>query len=86
MYRPPCNPRAMQFADDSGYKSSKMCLSGTRKELIDGIMGWCENVDHDWQTQIILLIAIAGAGKSAMAHTMAHLCAKRGILLSSFYF
>ena len=47
-------------------------------------MGWCETVDHDRQTRITLLTAVAGAGKSAVAHTVAHLCEQRGILLSFF--
>ncbi len=49
-------------------------------------MDWCDNVDHHWKTQLVLLTAVAGAGKSAVAHTIAHLCDQRGILLSSFFF
>ena len=37
------------------------------------------------RSHITLLAAVARAGKSAMAHTIAHLCAQRGILLSSFF-
>ncbi len=39
-----------------------------------------------WKAQITLLTAIVGAGKSAVAHTIAYLCEKRGTLLSSFFF
>ncbi len=46
-------------------------------------MDWCGNVDH---AQMALLIAVAGAGKSTVAHTIAHSCAKRDVLLSSFFF
>ncbi len=46
-------------------------------------MDWCENVDH---AQIALLTAVAGAGKSTIAHTIAHSCAERDVLLSSFFF
>ncbi len=49
-------------------------------------MDWCDSVDHGWQTQVVLLTAVAGAGKSAVAQTIAHLCDQRGILLSSFFF
>ena len=48
-------------------------------------MGWCEKVDHDWQTQTALT-AVAGAGKSAVAHTIAHRCDEHGILLLSLFF
>src|SRR5258708_36716158 len=46
-------------------------------------MDWCGNVDHG---QMALLTAVAGAGKSTVAHMIAHSCAKRDILLSSFFF
>src|SRR5258708_36661958 len=49
-------------------------------------MNWCDNMDHGWQKQIVLFTAVAGAGKSALAHTIAHLCDQHGSLLSSFFF
>ncbi len=49
-------------------------------------MGWCRSVKHHWEKQVVLLTAVAGAGKSAVAHTIAHRCAKEEILLSSFFF
>src|SRR5258708_6163657 len=76
----------LNFAPKSRYNSSQICLSGTREELIGSVMDWCDNVDHGWQTQIVLLTAVAGAGKSAVAHTIAHLCHQRQLLLSSFFF
>ncbi len=55
-------------------------------QLIEDIMGWCRSVEHHWERQVVLLTAVAGAGKSAVAHTIAHQCAKEGSLLSSFFF
>ncbi len=49
-------------------------------------MNWCDNVDHGWQKQIMLFTAVAGAGKSALVHTIAHLCDQCSSLLSSFFF
>ncbi len=49
-------------------------------------MGWCRSVKHHWEKQVVLLTAVAGAGKSAVAHTIAHRCAEEEILLSSFFF
>ena len=49
-------------------------------------MDWCCNLEHHWKTQVMLLTAVAGAGKSAVAHTIAGLCDQRGNLLSSFFF
>src|SRR6266478_54483 len=60
----------LEFACSSRYNSLEICLSGMQEELIDGIMDWCDNVDHDWQTQIMLLTVVAGAKKSAIAHTI----------------
>src|SRR6266850_2333334 len=62
------------------------CLSGTRIQLIEDIMGWCRSVEHHWGKQVVLLTAVAGAGKSAVAHTIAHQCTEEDILLSSFFF
>ena|SRR5260370_30488313 len=62
--------RKLEFACSSRYNSLEICLSGMQEELIDGIMDWCNNVDHDWQTQIMLLTVVAGAKKSAIAHTI----------------
>ncbi len=65
--------RELKFADEFEYNSSKVCLDGTQKELIGEIMDWCGNVDL---AQMALLTAVAGAGKSTIAHTIAHSCAK----------
>src|SRR5258707_15338402 len=78
--------KQLRIASGSDYNSSKTCLSGTRTQLIEDIMGWCRSVKHHWEKQVVLLTAVAGAGKSAVAHTIAHRCAKEEILLSSFFF
>jgi len=76
----------LNFTDDARFNSSGICLPGTRKELIDDIMDWCGNIEHDWKSQIVLLTAVAGAGKTTVAHTIAHRCYEDEILLSSFFF
>src|SRR5260370_29199799 len=78
--------KQLRIAPRSHYNSSKTCLSGTRTQLIEDIMGWCRSVEHQWGKQVVLLTAVAGAGKSALAHTIAHQCTEEGILLSSFFF
>ncbi len=70
---------------ESRYNSSEICLSGMQEVLVDNVMDWCGNVDHSWQTQIMLLTAVTRAGKSAVVHTISHLCDQHGILLSSFF-
>ena len=49
-------------------------------------MDWCCDVEHHSKNRVMLLTAVAGAGKSAVAHTIAHLCNERDILLSCFFF
>src|SRR5258708_6547751 len=49
-------------------------------------MGWCRSVKHHWEKQVVLLTAVAGVGKSAVAHTVAHRCAEEDMLLSSLFF
>src|SRR5258708_26046226 len=69
--------KQLRIAPRSHYNSSKTCLSGTRTQLIEDIMGWCRNVEHHWEKQVVLLTAVAGAGKSTVAHTVALIDALR---------
>ena len=48
--------RELKFTDESGYNSSKVCLSGTWKELIGEIMDWYGDVDGAWQEPGSLLL------------------------------
>jgi len=57
----------LNFADGAVFNSSEICLPGTRKKMIGEIMDWCSNVEHDWKSQIVLLTAVAGAGKTTVA-------------------
>src|SRR5258708_23165194 len=50
------------------------------------MMGLCRSGKRQREKQVVLLTAVAGAGKSDVAHTIAHRCAKEEILLSSFFF
>ncbi|KAF8319517.1 uncharacterized protein EI90DRAFT_3081939 [Cantharellus anzutake] len=48
-------------------------------------MAWCRSTE-DSETRLMLLIAVAGSGKTAIAHSISERCAREGILLSSFFF
>ncbi|KAF8333474.1 uncharacterized protein EI90DRAFT_2880450, partial [Cantharellus anzutake] len=61
------------------------CLEGTRTDLIDCIMAWCCNVE-DGARRVMLLMAVAGAGKTSIAHSTAEKCVSEGLLLLTFFF
>ena len=75
----------LQFAKLDHYDESILCLEGTRTVLNQCIMDWCQNIGND-EKRLMLLTAVAGAGKSSIAHTISKECTTRGILLSAFFF
>ncbi|KAF8320175.1 uncharacterized protein EI90DRAFT_3132116 [Cantharellus anzutake] len=67
------------------HDSTKACLGGTRIDLIKHIMAWCYNV-RESEKRVMLLTAVAGAGKTSLTHSVAEKCANGGMLLLSFFF
>ncbi|KAF8325230.1 uncharacterized protein EI90DRAFT_3073466 [Cantharellus anzutake] len=64
---------------------AEACLEGTRTRLIDCIMSWCRNMEDDTK-RVMLLTAVAGAGKTSVAHSIAAKCESEGLLLLTFFF
>ncbi|KAF8327547.1 uncharacterized protein EI90DRAFT_1765093 [Cantharellus anzutake] len=66
---------------------TQACLEGTRVDLIEHIMTWCRNTG-DSENRLMLLTAVAGAGKTSIALTIAERCASEGdiTLLLHFFF
>ena len=61
------------------------CHKHTREAILDKIMGWVKRrIDTD--TFIMWLYGAAGAGKTAIAQTIAELCEEHKLLLASFFF
>ena len=60
------------------------CLPGTRKAVLEKIETWVKAGSEG--TSILWLHGPAGAGKSAIAQTVAEMCAGRGELAASFFF
>ncbi|KIJ33898.1 hypothetical protein M422DRAFT_94870, partial [Sphaerobolus stellatus SS14] len=60
------------------------CIQGTRVKVLDAITQWAFKDDLD--SHICLLLGPAGAGKSAIAHSVAHIFDDLGRLGSSFCF
>ena len=61
------------------------CHPNTRKAVIKKIIDWiCGIIDS--KALILWLYGAAGAGKSAIAHTLAEICENYGWLVASFFF
>jgi hypothetical protein len=61
------------------------CHKHTREAILDKIMDWVrKKIDTD--TFIMWLYGAAGAGKTAIAQTIAELCEEHNLLLASFFF
>ena len=61
------------------------CHPNTRKAVINKLTDWmCGRIDPD--ALIMWLYGAAGAGKSAIAHTLAEICENYGWLVVSFFF
>ncbi|KAF8327560.1 uncharacterized protein EI90DRAFT_1766464 [Cantharellus anzutake] len=65
--------------------STQACLEGTRVDLTERIMAWCYNTG-DSENRLMLLTAVAGAGKTSIALTIAERCASDATLLLLFFF
>src|SRR6266581_2883083 len=63
------------------------CHPNTRTAVIERIMNWIRGLEtEDLNALIMWLYAAAGAGKSAIAQTIAELCHAENILLAAFFF
>jgi len=61
------------------------CHPNTRKAVIKKIVDWIRGI-IDSEALIMWLYGAAGAGKSAIAHTLAEICETCGWLVASFFF
>jgi len=61
----------MPYAGGASLNKQKLCLEGTREELLKEISDWINNVEKD-TPRIFWLRGPAGTGKSSIAHTIAH--------------
>ncbi|KAF8338709.1 uncharacterized protein EI90DRAFT_3038838 [Cantharellus anzutake] len=75
----------LRYPDVAHHDSTQACLEGTRVGLTERIMAWCHDT-RDSGHRVMLLTAVAGAGKTSIAHTIAERCARDRSLLLSFFF
>jgi len=61
------------------------CHPNTRVAIIKRLLSWVKD-KVDFDALILWLYGAAGAGKSAIAHTLAEICETDGLLLATFFF
>ena len=76
----------MPYAKGARFDPAKGCLPGTRDTIIKDIIQWVNKPNGDDVPRIFLLSGVAGSGKSAIAHTIAHLFDEQKRLGSSYCF
>lgn len=62
---------------------SPRCLAGTRNQVKANLMAWINNADSPHF--VLWFRGAAGAGKSAIAHTIADTCRRNGRLAAAFF-
>ena len=62
------------------------CHPETRQAIQEKIMEWVNKKPENFGLLVLWLYGPAGAGKSAIAQTIAELCEKLGLLAASFFF
>lgn len=76
----------LPYAEGASWNPERVCLPDTRREILDDMWKWIYAADETKTAEIFWLCDVAGAGKSAIAHTIAQKCFHEGILASSFFF
>jgi hypothetical protein len=76
----------MVYAEGASCTYEKICLPGTRQTIIDEIMDWANLPADDASPRLLWLTGVAGSGKSAIAHSIAHRFRALKRLGSSFCF
>jgi NACHT domain len=76
----------LPYAEGASFDQNKVCLPNTRTALLDNLWSWINSIDVKTTAEIFLLTSVAGAGKTAIAHTIALCCNKENLLSSSFFF
>ncbi len=74
------------YAQGATWSPALTCQSGTRESLLGEIMDWVGNIEGNTSARIFCLTGVPGAGKTAIAHSVAKLCHDKGWLVTAFFF
>ena len=76
---------SIPYLGGAGLDTRKVCLEGTRHEILDEITTWINNTE-DNTSRVLWLHGEAGTGKTSIAHTIADRFKKLGRLGSCYCF
>ncbi|KAG9125758.1 POC1 centriolar protein A, partial [Ceratobasidium sp. 392] len=76
----------LQRVKGASWDLSRVCMKNTRVELVKRVVAWLNSPTKSGGAEIMLMTAVAGAGKTTVAHTVARECHERKQLGSSFFF
>jgi hypothetical protein len=76
----------LPYAEGASFDPNKVCLPNTRTALLDNLWSWINSIDVKKTAEIFLLTSVAGAGKTAIAHTITERCNSEKIHSSCFFF
>ena len=76
----------LPYAKGASWDPGHVCLPHTRDRLLEDIWTWITATPTTGTAEIYWLTGVAGAGKSAIAHSVAQHCSERKLLVSSFFF
>ncbi len=76
----------LSYAQGATWNLEHMCQAGTREAILGEIMNWIGDYQSTTSAQIFCLTGVPGAGKTAIAHSVAKLCADNGWLVTGFFF
>ncbi|KLO11412.1 hypothetical protein SCHPADRAFT_998957 [Schizopora paradoxa] len=76
----------LPYAQGASWSSTLACQKGTRISILSEIMNWIDNFQDRESSQIFFLTGVPGAGKTAISHSIAELCAGKGWLVTAFFF
>jgi len=82
----PATLSELPYAQGASWNPALMCQPGTRKSILDEVMDWIGNFHGDSSARIFCLTGVPGAGKTAISHSIAKLCADKGWLATAFFF
>ena len=61
----------LPYAKSASWDPSSVCMPDTRKGLLNDIMMWITALNPTGTAEIYWLTGVAGAGKTAVAHSVA---------------
>ncbi|KZO89583.1 hypothetical protein CALVIDRAFT_599429 [Calocera viscosa TUFC12733] len=77
--------KALPYGRGMSWDPEKMCLPGTRVELLDEIWDWINAPLDGHGAKVFWLVDVAGSGKTTVAHTISNKASKAGNLLLSYF-